>query len=74
MEEKVLDIILSKNKAMTYDEIAESLSDKEIPSLTEVLNKLEKELKIRVTNKGKYEKFNVKKTLNNRLQNFWLMV
>ena len=23
---------------------------------------------------GKYEKFNVKKTLNNRLQNFWLMV
>ena len=58
MEEKVLEIITSKNKALTYEEIAESLNKEELNSLTNTLNNLEKNLKIRVTNKGKYEKFN----------------
>ena len=60
MEEKVLNIILNHNKALTYEEIAAALDEAELPALTETLNKLEKELKIRVTNKGKYEKFNDK--------------
>ncbi len=60
MEEKVLDIILNHNKALSYDEIASKLSDEEISELTNVLNKLERNLKIRLTKKGKYEKFNDK--------------
>ena len=60
MEEKVLDIILKKNKALTYEEIAANLTDEELDQLTKTLNSLEKDLKIRVTNKGKYEKFNDK--------------
>ena len=58
MEEKVLDIINSKNKALTYEEIASEFSEEELKDLTKVLVDLEKNLKIRVTNKGKYEKFN----------------
>ena len=60
MEEKVLDIINNHNKALTYDEILEKLTDEEIPMLPEVLSKLIKELKIRYTNKGKYAKFDDK--------------
>ena len=60
MEEKVLDIINNHNKALTYDEILERLTDEEIPQLPEVLSKLIKELKIRFTNKGKYAKFDDK--------------
>ena len=52
MEEKVLDIINNHNKALTYDEILEKLTDEEIPII--------KELKIRYTNKGKYAKFDDK--------------
>ena len=58
MEEKVLDIINNHNKALTYDEILEKLTDEEIPMLPEVLRI--KELKIRYTNKGKYAKFDDK--------------
>ncbi len=57
MEEKILNIINNHNKALTYDEILEKLSDEEIPMLPDVLSKLIKELKIRYTNKGKYAKF-----------------
>ncbi len=60
MEEKVLDYILKHNKALTYEEIASILDDEELPKLAETLTKLEKELKIRLTNKGKFEKFNDK--------------
>ena len=60
MEEKILDLINNHNKALTYDEILEKLTDEEIPMLPEVLSKLIKELKIRYTNKGKYAKFNDK--------------
>ena len=58
MEEKVLEIISSKNKALTYEEIALELTEEELKDLTKTLIYLEKNLKIRVTNKGKYEKFN----------------
>ena len=57
MEEKILDLINNHNKALTYDEILEKLTDEEIPMLPEVLSKLIKDLKIRYTNKGKYAKF-----------------
>ncbi len=60
MEEKVLEYITKHNKAVTYEEIATVLSDEELPQLAKTLEKLEKELKIRLTNKGKYEKFNDK--------------
>ena len=60
MEEKVLDIINSYNKALTYDEILEKLTEEEIPQLPEVLSKLVKDLKIRYTNKGKYARFDDK--------------
>ena len=60
MEEKILNIINNHNKALTYDEILEKLSDEEIPMLPDVLSKLIKELKIRYTNKGKYAKFDDK--------------
>ena len=60
MEEKVLDIILGHNKALSYEDIASKLESEEIFKLSGALNKLERELKIRVTKKGKYEKFNDK--------------
>ena len=60
MEDKILNIITTHNKALTYDEIAQNLSDEEKIQLTDILNKLGKDLKIRITNKGKYEKFNDK--------------
>ena len=60
MEEKVLDIIINHNKALSYDEIAAKLSEDEVFKLSSVLNKLESSLKIRITKKGKYEKFNDK--------------
>ena len=58
MEEKVYDIITGQNKAITYEEILEKLDDEEAKELTNTLIKLGNDLKIRVTNKGKYEKFN----------------
>ena len=60
MEEKVLEIINGHNKALSYDEILERLTDEEVPYLPEVLSKLIKDLKIRYTNKGKYAKFDDK--------------
>ena len=60
MEEKVLEIINGHNKALSYDEILERLTDEELPYLPEVLSKLIKDLKIRYTNKGKYAKFDDK--------------
>ena len=57
LEIKVLSLIESKNKAVTYEELEEKLTKEEIEKLPEVLVSLEKNLKIRVTNKGKYEKF-----------------
>ena len=60
MEEKVLEIINGHNKALSYDEILERLTDEEVPYLPDVLSKLIKDLKIRYTNKGKYAKFDDK--------------
>ena len=60
MEKKVLEIINGHNKALSYDEILERLTDEEVPYLPEVLSKLIKDLKIRYTNKGKYAKFDDK--------------
>ena len=60
MEEKVLEIINGHNKALSYDEILERLTDEEVPYLPEVLSNLIKDLKIRYTNKGKYAKFDDK--------------
>ena len=62
MEEKVLDIIKKHNKALTYEEIFALIDEEEQKELTNVLIKLENDLKIRVTNKGKYEPFNDKST------------
>ena len=60
MEEKIFNIISSHNKALTYEEILAQLSDEEIPYLPEVLSKLIRDLKVRLTNKGKYIKFDDK--------------
>ncbi len=57
LETKVLSFIENKNKAVTYEEIEELLTEEENEKLPETLVSLEKNLKIRVTNKGKYEKF-----------------
>ena len=59
MEEKVLDIIKSSDKALTYEEIFSKLESGG-ENLTDTLIKLEQGLKIRVTNKGKYEIFSDK--------------
>ena len=60
MEEKIFNIISSHNKALTYEEILAQLSDEEIPYLPEILSKLIRDLKVRLTNKGKYTKFDDK--------------
>ena len=60
MEEKIYEIITSQNKAITYEEIEEKLEEDEKEELPKTLVELGKNLKIRVTNKGKYEKFNDK--------------
>ncbi len=60
MEEKVLEIIKNHNKALTYEEIMNELDDKNASSLSKALMSLQNNLKIRVTNKGKYEPFNEK--------------
>ena len=60
MKEKVLNIITSHNKALTYEEIFAQLTEKEQEHLNEILIELQNNLQIRVTNKGKYEKFNDK--------------
>jgi len=60
MEEKIYEIITGQNKAITYEEIEEKLEDEEKEELPKTLVELGKKLKIRVTNKGKYEKFNDK--------------
>ena len=57
MEEKVLKIICDSNKALTYEEIEAELLDEEKLELGKILVTLQKKLKIRFTNKGKYEKF-----------------
>ncbi len=62
MEEKILNIIKSHNKALTYEEIFTLLNEEEQKELAKILINLENELKIRVTNKGKYELFNDKNT------------
>ncbi len=62
MEEKVLEIIKKHNKAMTFEEIIQLLDEKEIPNLSKTLINLQNNLKIRVTNKGKYEIFDDKMT------------
>ena len=58
MEEKIYDIITGQNKAITYEEIFDKLEEDEKEELPKVLIELQKNLKIRVTNKGKYEKWN----------------
>ncbi|MEI3508819.1 MAG: hypothetical protein V8R01_06980 [Bacilli bacterium] len=55
MEEKILSIIEGQNKAITYEEIQDKLTEEEKDELGKVLIELQKTLKIRVTNKGKYE-------------------
>lgn len=62
MEDKILNIILQTNKAVTFEELCEKLEDDERENLPKVLLELQKNLKIRVTNKGKYEKFHDNKT------------
>ncbi|MBQ9011436.1 MAG: hypothetical protein IJ093_02185 [Bacilli bacterium] len=57
MNEKVLSIIEGHNKAISYEEIMEKLTLEEAKELGQTLVDLEKNLKIRTTNKGKYEKF-----------------
>ncbi len=61
MEEKILSIIEGQNKAITYEEIQDKLTEEEKDELGKILIELQKNLKIRVTNKGKYEKFHDKK-------------
>ena len=61
MEEKVFDIINGSNKALSYEEIMDELNEEEKDELGDVLVELEKKLKIRYTNKGKYEKNNDKR-------------
>ena len=58
MEEKVFNIINNSNKALTYEEIMDLLDLDEKDELGNVLVELQKKLKIRYTNKGKYEKNN----------------
>ncbi len=58
MEEKIYDIITGQNKAITYEEILDKLEEEEKEELPKILIELQKNLKIRVTNKGKYEKWN----------------
>lgn len=58
MEEKIYDIITGQNKAITYEELLEKLEEDEQEELPKILIELQKNLKIRVTNKGKYEKWN----------------
>ena len=60
MEDKILQIIENSNKALTYEDIMDKLSLEEQEELGKVLVELQKNLKIRVTNKGKYEKFHDK--------------
>ena len=60
MEEKILGIIEKSNKALTYEEIMDKLEEDEKNELGKILVSLQKNLKIRVTNKGKYEKFHDK--------------
>ena len=61
MEEKVLNIITNSNKALTYEEIMNELEETEKDELGNILVELQKKLKIRFTNKGKYEKNNDKR-------------
>ena len=61
MEEKVFNIINNSNKALTYEEIMDLLDLDEKDELGNVLVELQKKLKIRYTNKGKYEKNNDKR-------------
>ena len=61
MEEKVFNIINNSNKALTYEEIMDLLDVDEKDELGNVLVELQKKLKIRYTNKGKYEKNNDKR-------------
>ncbi|MBR2833290.1 MAG: ribonuclease R [Bacilli bacterium] len=56
MEEKILNIIETSNKALTYEEIMNKLEENEKDELGKILVQLQKQLKIRFTNKGKYEK------------------
>lgn len=60
MEEKILEIINNHNKALTYEEIMNELEEKDASALSKSLINLQNNLKIRVTNKGKYEPFNEK--------------
>ena len=57
MKEKVYNFICSHNKALTYEEIASLFNEDEISLLNKSLSELIDELKIRMTNKGKYERF-----------------
>ena len=52
MDEKILTIIDGQNKAITYEELFDKLDEEERKDLTKTLINLEKNLKIRVTNKG----------------------
>ena len=61
MEEKILNIICSSNKALSYEEIMNELDENEKDELGDILVNLQKKLKIRYTNKGKYEKNNDKR-------------
>ncbi len=61
MEEKIFNIIAHSNKALTYEEIMDELDENEKQDLGNILVELQKKLKIRYTNKGKYEKNNDKR-------------
>ena len=58
MEEKVLNIIKKKNKAMGYRELLDKLDKKEQKNLSSALDNLVKDLKLKINAKGKYEIYN----------------
>ena len=58
MEEKVLNIIKKRKKAMGYRELLSKLNKDEQKDLSNVLDNLVKDLRLRIDSKGKYELYN----------------
>ncbi len=60
MEEKVLNIIKKRKKAMGYRELLSKLDKNEQKDLSSTLDNLVKDLRLRIDSKGKYELYNEK--------------
>ena len=73
MEEKILEIINNHNKALTYEEIMNELEEKDASALSKSLINLQNNLKIRVTNKGKYSSNHLTKNPRRRVF-LWLIL